>query len=194
MKLTMTFASVLFFAASAMAAEKNLSKTTTIAAAPAPAAAVAAPTVSTTVSAPATTHNTVAFNFVGLSQGKTNLYLDIGGMSETVSPALSFRAYSNKEKVKSLEDREVTVDRSLATVGASITLLKNEGKSLLLNPYLYFGTQKNLLETENKSGAGVRLVGQVNLNKTIALQGGIDGNNMEETFKNDIYVGVAFAL
>lgn len=187
MKLTMTFASILFFAAGAMAAEKNVSKTTTIAAAPAPA-------MTTTMNAPATSHNTVAFNFVGLSQGKTNLYLDIGGISENVSPALSFRGYSNKEKVKSLENREVTVDRSLATVGASVTLLKNEGKSLLLNPYLFFGTEKNLLETSNKSGAGVRLVGQVNINKSIALQGGIDGNNMEDTFKNDIYVGVAFAL
>lgn len=189
MKL-MTFASILFIASGAMAAEKTMTRTV---ATTTPAVA-AAPTISTSVAQSTMAANTIAFNFVGLSQGKTNIYLDIGGMSEKVTPALSFRSYSNKEKVKHLDDREVTVDRSLATVGASVALFKNDGKSLLLNPYLYFGTEKDLLETSNKSGIGARLVGQINLNKTIALQGGIDGNNMEDTFKSDIYVGVAFAL
>jgi len=182
MKLVITLATVLGISTGAMAAEK----TTTI----------AAPTINTTATTTATTmtQNTLAFNFVGMSQGKTNIYFDVGGLSERVSPALSFRSYSNKEKRKKMQDTEATVDRSLATVGASIAVVKGDNKALIVNPYLYFGTENDALSTANNSGIGVRVVGQLNINKGIGLQAGVDANNMEETFKSDIYVGVAFAL
>jgi len=137
---------------------------------------------------------TLAFNFVGLSQGKTNVYFDVGGMSEKVAPALSFRSYSNKEPRKELNNAKATVDRSLATLGASIAVFKRETKSIILNPYLFFGTEKDALNTSNTNGMGARLIGQANLNKALAIQAGLDGNAMEGDFKADVYVGVAFAL
>lgn len=138
--------------------------------------------------------NTLAFNFVGLSQGKANLYFDIGGLSERVTPSLSFRTYSNAEKRQHLQNRMLTVDRSIATVGASFVAVKVENKSLILNPYLYFGTERDLATTNNKYGMGARMVAQAYLNDVIALQGGVDANNMEETFKSDFYIGMSFAL
>lgn len=189
MKLAMTFTSVLFVSMGALAVEKTTVKTTT--------------NVTTTMSAPAVTpvvtsgtlaQNTLAFNFVGLSQGKTNIYLDVGGLSERVTPALSFRSYSNKEKRKKLQDTEMTVDRSLATVGASVLVFKRDNKSVVVNPYLFFGTEKDAINTATANGFGTRLLGQVNASKGIAIQAGVDANNMEETFKSDIYVGLAFAL
>jgi hypothetical protein len=185
MKLVMTLAMVLGVSAGAMAAEKTTTTTTT----------TAAPTLNmSATTTPKMAQNTLAFNFIGLSQGKTNIYFDVGGISERVSPALSFRSYSNKEKRKKLQDAEVTVDRSLATIGASIAAVKADNKALIVNPYLYFGTEKDSINTSNNSGIGLRVVGQLNINKGMGLQAGIDANNMEETFKSDIYVGVAFAL
>lgn len=137
---------------------------------------------------------TVAFNFVGLSKGKTNIYLDIGGMSDKVRPSLSFRSYSNKEKVKKLSNQEATVDRNLATLGASVTLASGKQKSLILSPYLYFGNEKNLLDTVSKNGIGARLVAQFELTKNFGVQLGLDGNNMEGSFVNDVYLGAAFNL
>lgn len=138
--------------------------------------------------------NTVAFNFVGLSKGKTNIYLDIGGMSDKVRPSLSFRSYSNKEKIKKLSNQEATVDRSLATIGASVALATGKQKSLILSPYMYFGTEKNVLDSVNKSGIGARLVAQFELSKKFGVQLGIDGNDMEGTFVNDVFLGAAFNL
>lgn len=175
-------ASVLVLASGAFAAEKTMTTTTTT------------PAVVSTSSTGALAHNTLAFNFVGMSQGKTNIYFDVGGMSERVTPALSFRTYSNKEVRKNLNDNKLTVDRSLATLGASIAVVKSDNKSVILNPYLYFGTEKDMTNTDTKNGIGLRLVGQVGLNKTMAIQAGIDGNNIEDTFKSDVYVGLAFAL
>lgn len=171
-----------FFSVGALAAEKALST------------APAVTSTMTTTASSSNLPNTLAFNFVGLTQGKTNIYFDVGGMSERVAPALSFRSYSNKEKRKKLNDEKYTVDRSLATVGASIAVLKAETKSLILNPYLYFGTEKDSVNTDNLSGVGLRLLGQVNINKGIGFQAGIDANNMEGEFKSDIYIGLAFAL
>lgn len=177
----LAMASVLLLATGAFAAEKTITTTTT-----------AAATTSTSSSALAS--NTLAFNFVGLSQGKTNVYLDIGGMSERVSPSLSFRSFSNKEIRKELNNQKMTVDRSLATLGVSVAAIKADNKSLLVNPYLYFGTEKDSINTTTKNGIGLRLVGQVAFNKTMALQAGVDGNNIEDTFKSDVYLGLAFAL
>lgn len=188
MKLAITFTSILFVSMSALAIEKSAVKATT------GTTTVSAPAVNPVVTTTTLAPNTLAFNFVALSQGKTNIYLDVGGFSERVTPALSFRAYSNKEKRKKLQDTEMTVDRSLATLGASIAVVKNDNKSLILNPYLFFGTEKDAINTSTNNGFGTRLLGQVNVSKGVALQGGIDANNMEETFKSDIYVGLAFAL
>lgn len=173
--------SVLLLATSAFAVEKTITTTTTTA---------MASSTSSTALAP----NTLAFNFVGLSQGKTNVYFDVGGMSERVTPALSFRTYSNKEIRKELNDQKMTVDRTLATLGASVVAVKSENRSLVLNPYLYFGTEKDAINTSSKNGIGLRLLGQVAMNKSMAIQVGVDGNNMEDTFKSDVYLGLAFAL
>lgn len=174
--------SVLLLATSAFAVEKTITTTTTT-------TAVASSTTSTAL-AP----NTLAFNFVGLSQGKTNVYFDVGGMSERVTPALSFRTYSNKEVRKELNDQKLTVDRTLATLGASVVAVKSENRSLILNPYLFFGTEKDAINTSSKNGIGLRLLGQVAMNKSMAIQVGVDGNGMEDTFKSDVYLGLAFAL
>jgi hypothetical protein len=179
--LLSVFFSVLF-SVGALAAENTLST------------APAVSSTMTTTASSANLQNTLAFNFVALTQGKTNVYFDVGGMSEKVAPALSFRSYSNKEKRKKLNDEKYTVDRSLATVGASVAVLKVDTKSLILNPYLYFGTEKDSVNTDNLNGIGLRMLGQANLNKGIALQAGIDANNMEGEFKSDIYIGLAFAL
>ncbi|MGZ3745410.1 MAG: hypothetical protein ACXWRE_06475 [Pseudobdellovibrionaceae bacterium] len=183
MKSILVFASGLLFSFSVSAAEKTISTTV-------PATAT---TITSTASS-AVLPNTLAFNFVAMSQGKNNIYFDVGGLSERVAPSLSFRSYSNKEVRKKLNNEKLTVDRSLATVGASIEILKADAKALILNPYLYFGTEKDSTNTDNVNGAGLRLVGQAKLNKTIGFQAGIDANNMEGDFKSDIYVGLAFAL
>ena len=107
---------------------------------------------------------------------------------------MSFRSYSNQEKRKKLNNSKATVDRSIATMGASIAVFKRETKSIILNPYLYFGTEKDAIDTTNTNGMGARLIGQANLNKGLAIQAGLDGNGMEGDFKTDVYVGVAFAL
>jgi hypothetical protein len=182
MKSMIALISVMLLSVGAVAAEKTFTVTPTV-----------APTMTATVGS-TTLPNTLAFNFVALSQGKTNVYFDVGGLSERVSPALSFRSYSNKEKRKDLNNDKLTVDRSLATLGASIAVLKVDTKSLLLNPYLFFGTEKDAINTSNQNGLGVRLVAQSNINKTIGIQAGIDANNMEGDFKSDFYVGLAFAL
>lgn len=179
MKMIVVLAS--FLASSAFAAEKVVTTLPT---------ATTTPVVSNTKLA----SNTLAFNFVSMAQGKTNIYFDVGGMSERVSPSLSFRSYSNKEKRPALEQREFTVDRSLVTLGASIAVFKEDKRSILLSPYLYFGTEKDPLNSENRNGVGARLLGQLAVNNTMTLQGGVDANNMEETFKSDIYVGVGFTL
>lgn len=173
MKLVLILASFLMFSISATAAENT--------------------SVTGLTTSPAS-HNTLAFNFVGLSQGRTNMYLDIGGLSERVSPALSFRSYSNQEVRKELDNTKGTVDRSLATLGASIAVFQRNNKSILVNPYLYFGTEKDSKATSNVNGPGLRAVGQAYLNKTLALQAGVDANNMEGTFKSEGYVGFAIAL
>jgi len=154
--------------------------------------------LSTAVSTPASSSsplkNTVAFNFAGLAQGRTNVYLDIGGLSSVIAPALSFRSYSNQEVRKQLGDVKATADRTLATLGASLTVLRFDNKSLLVNPYLYFGTEKDALSTANLTGPGLRVVGQAYLEKTIGLQLGIDANTMEGPFKGEAYIGLAIAL
>jgi hypothetical protein len=183
MKSMIVFVSGLFLSFNVMAAEKTLS--TAI-----PATAFASSTMTNDALLP----STLAFNFVALSQSKTNIYFDVGGLSERVAPALSFRSYSNKEVRKKLNNDKLTVDRSLATLGASIAVLKGDAKALILNPYLYFGTEKDAVNTENVNGVGVRLLGQANVYKGLGFQAGIDANNMEGEFKNDLYVGLAFAL
>ena len=196
MKLAMSFVGILLASTVAstviFAAEKTTTKTTTVTTTSAPAPTYN--TVETTSYGKTLAPSTLAFNFVALSQGKTNIYFDVGGMSERISPALSFRSYSNKEVRKKLQDANITVDRSLATVGASILALKNDNKSIIVNPYLYFGTEKDSVNTDSKNGFGVRAVGQINFNKTMAAQVGVDANNMEDTFKSDIYAGLAFSL
>lgn len=138
--------------------------------------------------------HTLGFNFVGLSQGKTNIYLDIGGLSENVTPALSFRSYSNKEARQKLKNEKLTVDRSLATLGVSVAVLKRNNKSVLLNPYLFFGNEKDAVNASTNNGIGARILAQVALSKGVSLQGGFDANNMEENFRGDAYLGLAFAL
>lgn len=192
MKSILFVSTILLASGAAFAAPRA---TTSTAIAPANTMVVTTPVaVTTTATTAMTMPTTLAFNFVGLSQGKTNVYFDVGGMSERVAPALSFRSYSNKEPRKELGNSKATVDRSLATLGASIAVFKRETKSILLNPYLFFGTEKDALNTSNSNGMGARLIGQANLNKTLALQAGLDGNAMEGDFKTDVYVGVAFAL
>lgn len=192
MKSILLVSTILLASAAVSAAPKE---TTPTAGTPANAMVVNTPVaVATTTTSDMTMPTTLAFNFVGLSQGKTNVYFDVGGMSEKVAPALSFRSYSNKEPRKEQNNAKATVDRSLATLGASIAVFKRETKSIILNPYLFFGTEKDALNTSNTNGMGARLIGQANLNKALAIQAGLDGNAMEGDFKADVYVGVAFAL
>ena len=190
MKSIVLASTILLISDAAFAAPANRT-TATLEPVSANTMAVAAPVATTTEMMMPTT---LAFNFVGLSQGKTNVYLDVGGLSEKAAPALSFRSYSNQEKRKKLNNSKATVDRSIATMGASIAVFKRETKSIILNPYLYFGTEKDAIDTTNTNGMGARLIGQANLNKGLAIQAGLDGNGMEGDFKTDVYVGVAFAL
>lgn len=185
-QLTGIFVFSLLLASNALAAQKV--KTSTNVTTPVSVA------LTTTAKPSTVAPHTLAFNFVGLSQGKTNIYFDVGGLGERVSPSLSYRAYSNKEKRKDLRNEKFTVDRNLATLGASIKVLDIRGKSLLVNPYLFFGSENDAVNTTTKSGLGARLVGQAQLNKVMAIQAGIDGNSMEDTFKGDIYIGMAFTL
>jgi len=182
MKTMMVLAAAMVISSGAMAVEKTTTMTTT----------PTTPAVTNTVAMDSTLPNTLGFNFVALAQGKTNVYFDVGGLSSRVSPSLSYRGYSSKEERKDIG--KATVDRSLATLGASIVAIKGEGKSLVINPYLYFGTEKDARNTDTKNGIGARLMGQVALNKAAFIQVGVDGNNMEDTFKSEVYVGAAFAL
>jgi hypothetical protein len=145
-------------------------------------------TLTTTAAAQPTMANTLSFNFIGLSQGKANVYFDIGGISERIAPELSFRSYSNQEFRKDV-NQKATVDRSMATLGASIKVFQRDNKSILVSPYFLFGTEKDAKQTENVTGYGARVIGQIYLNKSVALQAGLDGNNMETAFK-----GEGFAL
>lgn len=185
MKLVLILTSLL--ASSAFATEKMATSL------PKPTAASAVAPVA--VSSNTMAVNTLAFNFASLAQGKTNVYFDVGGLSERVSPSLSYRSYSNKEKRPKLNNAEFTVDRSLATLGASVLVFKQDTRSIVLSPYVFFGTEKDPLNTDNRTGLGARLVGQMALNKSVALQAGLDANAMEdEVFKGEAYIGMGFAL
>jgi hypothetical protein len=153
------------------------------------------PAMQTSVSTTAaTTPNVLAFNFIGLARGHANIYFDIGGVSELVSPSLSYRSSSSAESRKSANDNILTVDRSLVTLGASITTFQRENKSLIVSPYLLFGTEKDALGTTTMNGIGTRVFGQLKLNPKAALQAGVDFNNMESAFKGDIYVGLGLSI
>ena len=138
--------------------------------------------------------NTVAFNFIGLAQGRPNVYLDIGGLSSFIAPSISFRTYSTQETRKDLENTKATADRTLAGIGPSVTVLRADKKSLILNPYIFFGTEKDAKSTSSVSGPGLRAVGQIALTKSVAVQAGLDGNTMEGVFKSEAYIGFGMTL
>ncbi|MBC7370401.1 MAG: hypothetical protein H7326_02485 [Bdellovibrionaceae bacterium] len=173
MKFALAFVSVLFAATAAFAADNSL--------------------VGHYKSGP-TLENTLAFNFVGLAQGRPNIYLDIGGLSSFIAPSISFKTYSTQENRKDLDNAKATADRTLAGIGPSVTVLRADKKSLILNPYIFFGTEKDAKSTNNVSGPGLRALGQVNFTKSVALQGGLDGNNMEGPFKAEAYIGFGMTL
>lgn len=166
-----------------------------VAAQAAPKLVTVVPTKEVVAVAPAATNpNVLAFNFVTLARGNANIYFDVGGLSEFVSPSLSYRTSSTAESRKNFDNAILTVDRTIATLGASITALRSGNVSMIVSPYLFFGTEKDALETRSMNGIGARVLGQINLNKTVAFQGGIDGNNMNSSFRGDLYLGLGLSI
>lgn len=138
--------------------------------------------------------NVLAANFAGLAKGNPNIYFDVGGISEYVAPSFSYRSSSKAEPRKSANGQVLTVDRNLATVGVSFQVFNQARKSLLVSPYLLFGSEKDALGTTSANGIGARILGQVELNPRTLLQAGFDSNNMESEFKGDIYLGLGLSI
>jgi hypothetical protein len=188
MKSLSLIVSILILSSAALAAEKTTTRYQ------AKTATTTFQTQPTTSTLSLDSRHTLAFNFAAMAQGKANIYLDIGGVSENIAPSISYRSYSHQETRKKAKDAKMTVDRNLATLGASVTALRRGNKSLIVSPYLFFGTEKDALNTDSVNGYGARVVGQYNFNPTTALQLGADGNNMETDFKADAYLGLAMSL
>jgi hypothetical protein len=195
--LTTCLMAVALFAFTGLSSSANAAQKTTLRA---PAHELATTSTSTTTAtSPALTFprenpNVLAFNFVNMARGNANIYFDVGGLSELVSPSLSYRTSSRAEARKNFDDQILTVDRTIATLGASILAVRSGKISLLVSPYLFFGTEKDALETRTMNGIGGRILGQLQVNKTVAFQGGIDANNMSSSFRGDLYLGLGLSI
>lgn len=137
-------------------------------------------------------HVIVVTNVDQLAKSTANVSANVM-MNNHAGVALGYSSGSNKEKREKLNNQELTVDRTVTTLGAAFYVWEVEArKNISIVPSVIFRSEKDAINTENENGLGIKTVGVFRPTRVMLLEGGVNTTVIAGETTGQAHLGLGF--
>lgn len=134
----------------------------------------------------------VITNVDQLAKAQANIAVNVM-LTSHAGVALGYQSGSNREKREKLGNQEFTVDRTVTNIGIATYIWPVESrKNISIVPSMVFRSEKDLVDTDNENGLGVKTVGVFKPTRALMVEGGLNTLIIAGETTGQAHLGLGF--